>query len=289
VGPQLFTVRTIDLNVTAERFYQRHYINMDREKFDRYLLSLIPPGVEIRDGCTARSFEEESAGVKIRFLSLGREFTEQARFLVGADGACSAVRHRLFKPDPSLQEYVAVQEWIPREKAPPYFSVVFDDEITDFYSWTIPKEEFLLLGSALPPRREALQKFTLLKQKLSSYGIVSSEEKYVKRNGSMLLRPRSANCFRCGKGKILLVGEAAGFISPTSAEGLSFAFKSALALSRSATEPDDGLPGRYRKKTASLRKNLFLKILKVPFMYDRLIRKLIMRSGITSMEIYRPD
>ncbi|MHB1420345.1 MAG: hypothetical protein ACYCX4_12300 [Bacillota bacterium] len=33
LGPQLFAVRAIDLQHSLERYYQRFYINMDREKF----------------------------------------------------------------------------------------------------------------------------------------------------------------------------------------------------------------------------------------------------------------
>jgi len=35
--PQLFVVRAIDIPHRLERFYQRHYINMDRRQFDRWL------------------------------------------------------------------------------------------------------------------------------------------------------------------------------------------------------------------------------------------------------------
>ena len=42
VDPQLFAVRTIDLQQKLEQFYQRYYINMDRNRFDYWLLSLVP-------------------------------------------------------------------------------------------------------------------------------------------------------------------------------------------------------------------------------------------------------
>jgi hypothetical protein len=42
VDPQLFAVRAIDLTNHLERLYQRFYFNMDREKFDRWLVSLLP-------------------------------------------------------------------------------------------------------------------------------------------------------------------------------------------------------------------------------------------------------
>lgn len=283
VGPQLFTVRTIDRDHGIERFYQRHYINMDREKFDRYLVSLIPPQVEVRDGCVLSAFEETGDGVTVRFQFQGKEFNETCRFLIGADGAFSLIRRRLFGADPGLSPYIAIQERFPIQEAPPYFSVIFDREITDFYSWTIPKEDCLVVGAALLPRHDPRLRFSLLKERLALSGEPSP--KCTRREGAFLLRPRSTHCLKTGRGRIALAGEAAGFISPTSAEGLSYAFKSALALSKSAGALDDTLIARYSAGTARLRKNIFFKILKVPFMYNRALRKLIMRSGITCMEI----
>jgi geranylgeranyl reductase len=46
--PQLFVVRAIDIQQGLEGYYQRHYINMHRQKFDRWLLSLVPSSVDIR-------------------------------------------------------------------------------------------------------------------------------------------------------------------------------------------------------------------------------------------------
>ncbi|OVE81255.1 hypothetical protein BVY04_03690, partial [bacterium M21] len=40
VDPQLFIVRTIDLHLKLERNYQRFYMNMDRAKFDEWLVKL---------------------------------------------------------------------------------------------------------------------------------------------------------------------------------------------------------------------------------------------------------
>ncbi|MDY6827638.1 MAG: FAD-dependent monooxygenase [Bacillota bacterium] len=50
VGPQIFKVRAIDLQAGLEKYYQRFYINMDRDKFDHWLISLLPPAVETRFG-----------------------------------------------------------------------------------------------------------------------------------------------------------------------------------------------------------------------------------------------
>ena len=58
--PQLFVVKSIDLRQGLERYYQRHYINMNRKKFDSWLLSLVPPGVDIRTNCRLKSYVSEN-------------------------------------------------------------------------------------------------------------------------------------------------------------------------------------------------------------------------------------
>ena len=88
-----------------------------------------------------------------------------------------------------------------------------------------------------------------------------------------------------GGGRIALIGEAAGFISPSSAEGLSYAFKSALALSSALSQGFESWQDFYRKNTANLRRNIILKNLKSPFMYNRILRKIVMKSGLLSIDM----
>ena len=42
VDPQIFSVKTIDLEAGLVRHYQRTYLNMDRQKFDAWLLDMVP-------------------------------------------------------------------------------------------------------------------------------------------------------------------------------------------------------------------------------------------------------
>jgi flavin-dependent dehydrogenase len=86
-----------------------------------------------------------------------------------------------------------------------------------------------------------------------------------------------------GKNNIALIGEAAGWISPSSAEGISYAFRSAVALAEALETGLKDFPGRYAGKTKGLRMNILLKGLKSPFLYGPLLRKLVMKSGIKSM------
>ncbi|MFZ5988728.1 MAG: FAD-binding protein [Bacillota bacterium] len=282
-GPQLFVVRTIDLDKNIERYYQRFYINIDREKFDRWLVSLIRGNVDFRFESLYKSHQEIEGGFLIKFVHKGKEYSVRTKILVGADGAFSKVRRQAFSEYPFPRKYVSIQEWYDVGEALPYFSAIFDRSVTDFYSWTIPKGNNLIIGSALYPDNNPWQKFSILKSKLSDYGF--RFDKLVKKEGAFILRPLSKNNICVGEGNTALLGEAAGFISPSSAEGFSYALKSALLLAKSLEEGSKGFLERYEGYTHKIKTNIQLKNLKTPFMYNPFIRSIVMKSGIQSVEV----
>ena len=87
VNPQLFAVRTIDLNNNLERLYQRFYYNMDREKFDRWMVSLIPKCCYKSFNSLFNGFNKISNGYEIRYIHKGQELRAKTRIIIGADGA----------------------------------------------------------------------------------------------------------------------------------------------------------------------------------------------------------
>jgi geranylgeranyl diphosphate/geranylgeranyl-bacteriochlorophyllide a reductase len=281
VGPQIFKVRAIDLHSGLEKYYQRFYINMDRDKFDHWLISLLPPAVETRFGRRLAGIESNN-GYRIHLYSESGKETIGCKVLVGADGASSIVRRQLFPSAPGPRRYLAIQEWFPATEIMPYYSAVFEPAITDFYSWIIPKENFLVLGAALTPDRNAFQRYSLLKKQLNQYGF--SFGKAVKEESALILRPARSGEIFTGRGQAILIGEAAGLISPSSAEGLSYAFNSALlaseALSSELYNPVTG----YNKLAASLRNNIKLKLLKSSLIYCTPTRRAGMTSGLFSIK-----
>ena len=124
VGPQLFVVRTIDIQSRIERFYQRFYINMDREKFDRWLVSLVPNTVEMRFGHSLKSIGISADAVTLTIAASKKTYAEQARVLIGADGAKSIVRNLAYqKRKRNPAEYIAIQEHFRQDHPQPFFSL----------------------------------------------------------------------------------------------------------------------------------------------------------------------
>ncbi|MEL7609461.1 MAG: FAD-binding protein [Bacillota bacterium] len=281
VDPQLFAVRAVDLANNLERLYQRFYFNMDREKFDRWLVSILPAAVDKKFNALFKGFDKIPGGYEIGYFCNGREGSAKAKVIVGADGAFSKVRRRIGNDANTPETYISIQEWFACSDHIPYFTAIFDEEISSFYSWIIPKEQYLLLGSALKPKENAGEKFDLLKTKLKRLGF--NFDRKIKRESAYLYRPRKVSQFYAGREDIALVGEAAGAISPSSAEGISYALKSSLHLARSFEEGLDGFLDRYKRNVKEIKLNLFIKNLKSPAMYNPVFRDLIMRSGIQSI------
>lgn len=279
VDPQIFAVKTIDLKNHLLRHYQRFYINLDRHKFDLWLESLIPPSVEVHTHAFCTRTERQKEGFLLTYEENGVSRSVQAAYLIGADGANSLVR-RTFYPKKRLRHYLAIQQWFPEANPKPFYSCIFDPETTDCCSWSISKDQQFVFGGAFPldhPR----QRFERQKQKLKKIGFAFG--KPIKTEACLVLRPASLGDFCTGGDGVFLIGEAAGFISPSSLEGISSAFSSAKILSGILNTAQRNPNRRYHQKTRLLRLKLAAKLLKCPFMYQSVLRKLVMRSGIQSI------
>lgn len=284
--PQVFVVRAIDIQQKLEGYYQRHYINMNRQKFDHWLLSIVPSNVDIKLDHRLKSYTFENNCFCLDFLHKNKIYSEKAKILVGADGASSKIRAQSFPKGFSPKRYFAIQEWVQTDNSLPYFSSFFDRDITDYYCWTIPKGDHTIIGAALLPKNNILEKFKLLKSKLKDSGFQFGKTYW--KEGTYVLRPLKQEHIISGTKGIALLGEAAGFISPSSAEGISYALRSAMMLAESLRPSLNGFEKRYHQKAKALKKNLFAKKFKSYLIFNPMLRKLIMKSGLQNIRVYKP-
>ena len=283
--PQIFAVETIDIEQKLVRYYQRHYLNMDRYAFDRWLISLVPTQVNILKGrCKELKKDRELYNISIRCGDAEEQIC--ARAVVGADGGGSVVRRSFFEP--MSVQYVAIQQWFENKgQRLPYYSCIFDAKTSDSCSWTIHKGSYVIFGGAFE-RQGCRKAFDEQKSRLEAF-LGNPFGEAVRTEACLVSSPRAMKDFCTGKGSVFLLGEAAGFISASSFEGLSSAMQSGkiLADDFARGESYDVIQRRYRKDTRSLRLKLRRKSVKRAFLCNRFTRALIMRSGIQSISPYK--
>ncbi len=283
VDPQIFAVRTIDLDTGNTQHYQRFYINLDRHKFDLWLKSLIPDHVEIFDHCSCTGFKKQKDHYDVEFVQEDHKHVISGRYIVGADGANSIVRRYLY-PNKKIRSYVSIQQWFSETNHTPFYSCIFDSKNTDCYSWTISKDGHFIFGGAYPKQR-CRERFENQKKQLEKLGIRFGN--VLKTESCVVLRPSKFNDFCTGEENVFLIGEAAGFISPSSLEGISSAINTGYYLSKILNSNPPDPCKAYRRKTLGLRLKLYLKVLKSPFMYFPPLRKLVMASGINRLKMIK--
>jgi len=276
VDPQIFAVRTIDVKTGLERYYQRMYINLARDRFDHWLRSLAGEHAEVSP-LSCLSVKRDGNAFAAALSDGG---SVAAGCVVGADGAGSLVA-RSFFPKLDTRVYTAIQQWFPAGKTDPFYSCVFDPEVSDCYSWSTFKDRHFIFGGAFAAKgsRESFEK---QKRKLLDFGFSFGEPE--RTEACLVLRPKGLHSFRCGGDGVFLIGEAAGFISPSSLEGISSAILSADALAAAFASGKDPLR-EYERRTLPLRVKLACKNLKCPFMYEPRIRRLVMASGVASIDV----
>ena len=281
--PQIFSVHTIDLGAGVTRLYQRHYLNMDRLCFDRWLLDRLPPSVQTVQGrCTAVTKED---GFALQVQTTQGMRTYRARALVGADGASSIVRRSFFAHQP--YKYVSIQQWFAGSSpAIPAYACIFDRQTSDSCSWLIRKNDCTIFGGAFA-KNHSREAFETQKKRLEQHlGVCFGE--LIKTEACQVCSPRRMRDFVTGKNGVYLVGEAAGLISASSFEGISSAMLSGRMLAKAFCKGDFAHVTRaYRAASRRLRAKLYGKTLKRRVLCSPFLRKIIMKSGVQSVKIYR--
>jgi flavin-dependent dehydrogenase len=238
-----------DWTNNRERVVKKYFINTYRDKLDEWLFSKIKNKENLTIAENTKLLDFFYTKDK-KFIVLILENAHEtkaiiAKYLIGCDGAVSTVRKKFFGKE--IDCYVAIQELIhgfKLDKA--YF--IFDDEITDFYCWLIPKADSVEIGAAVLPVNSK-QKFQLFKKKVEErFGIKGKGQLH----SALVLRPKSMKDLFLGKDSILLCGEAAGLIIPSSAEGISNALISGQSCAEALNENYENPLPLYKNKLKPL-------------------------------------
>jgi len=215
-----------------------------RDKFDDFLVKkALENGAELFDNTKVTDILFDNN--KLLITTNNKQFT--TNYIIAADGALSPTAKLMGWQDnrhliPALEYEVMVNKTLFSKLSK---ELRFDlGAIPQGYGWVFPKKEHLSIGVASATRgKKDLKKY--YRKYLDSLDIkeVINEE----RHGAQIpLSPRKEGFF---KNNVLLVGDAAGFADPVTAEGISNAMYSgklaAKALVEGSLDP---------KKVASLYK-----------------------------------
>jgi len=202
-----------------------------REKFDYLLPSAAKEaGAYIQPFCKVSDVFPHSERVEL-LTSTG---PLSARFVIAADGAISTVARKTNWPDnrrliPALEYEVFVVDNLFEQFAR---SARFDIGAVPYgYGWVFPKKEHLSIG-VLTMRGGS----TNLNERFGSYlrllGIASVLR--MECHGSLI--PVTTRSAPFAIGRILLAGDAAGFVDPVTCEGITFAIQSGQIAARSLVD-----------------------------------------------------
>ncbi|WP_433731697.1 geranylgeranyl reductase family protein [Actinoplanes sp. CA-051413] len=177
-------------------------------------------GAEVRQNAQVRTLDQDADEATVT-LADGEVIT--ARFVIGADGSAAiSSRHvgvTFDQQDLGLEVEVAATE---ADRAAYRGRVLLDwGPVPGSYGWVFPKDDELTVGVIMEKGRGAETK-KYLADLLAQLGLA---DRRVVRDSGHLTRCRRTDA-PLRRGRVLVVGDAAGLLEPWTREGISYALRS---------------------------------------------------------------
>lgn len=269
LDPQWVNFRYHDWDRSILKPTELRFLNVDRRAFDEWLIGLLPDNVTVLGATSVSGFEQDDETVRVTLKDRTGERVADCEYLVGADGPRSSVRRQLGVG--AFATYVTLQDFC-RVEGPiePYFDCIYMRDIGDSfgYAYVVPKGDVAIIGSVFYPKTKRPhekhdQVITRLKERLP---LGTS----VKREAWVALSVRHPRDVVPGLGRVLLAGEAGGFMSPSSGEGISYALNTGRLAGTAIAHSNGGdALAAYESATHHVARNITRKLKWLPFMESR--------------------
>lgn len=269
--PRWVNFRYHDFDRAVRKPTQLKFLNVDRRAFDEWLLSHLPAGVTVLPSTRLADLAQDEERVRVRLTSGESESEISCEVLIGADGARSAVRRAL--GGTSVSTYVTLQDFCQVDgDLEPFFDCIYVRDIGDCfaYGYVVPKGAEAIVGSVFYPKtkRPHVKHDLFLGMMRDALPIRES----IRREAATALSVRSVSDVLPGRGRVLLAGEAGGWMSPTSGEGISYALNTGDLAGRAVALCVDA-PAQalsvFSRSTSDVQRNVRRKLRWLPLMESR--------------------
>lgn len=244
------------------------FANVDRRAFDDWLVSLLPDTVSVHASTALVGVAQDTDGVTVSVRDEdGQTLSIRCEHVIGCDGPRSSTRRALEVK--SVDNYVTLQDFCVLEgPVEPIFDCIYLRGIGDSfaYAYVVPKGEVAIVGSVFYPRtKRPHEKHEQILTKLRA-SLPLGESR--KREAWSAIHVRHASDVVPGMGRVLLAGEAGGFMSPTSGEGISYALNTGRLAGIAVAGSDEAHSAleRYSSATSHIRSNIAGKLRWLPIM-----------------------
>lgn len=265
------TGRAVDIPI------ENGFVGMvDREDFDEFLRARAAGAGATRLTGTFLRVERDAQGTSVvwRDKASGEERSSRTRLVIGSDGARSAVARAEVPGGDTIPYVIAYHEIIKAPPANDHYNpvrcdVIYDGRISpDFYGWVFPHGKSVSVGMGTEVDGVDLKQATADLRAMS--GLTDCET--IRREGAPIpLKPLD----RWDNGRdVVLAGDAAGVVAPSSGEGIYYA----MAGGRVAATAALACLASGRVRDLQLARKLFMKEHKMVFKVLRSMQDAYYRS-----------
>lgn len=233
--------------------FKQDGLNVWRSSFDKWLADkAAQSGAEVRDHTAVLSCVEENGIVTVT-LKGKQTYTEQAKYMINAEGVIGTLKRKLLGGDP---HYITTYQTYNEGSIDldyHFFHAYLQPELSEYDAWFNVKDNRLVLGVSVKDSSKAeyyYARFIAYMKEKHNLRI----DKQLKTDKWLMPHIRPGCAIDYGVGRVLFVGEIAGFLNPMG-EGISAGMESGYHAANAIMQHFDDLEmvyTDYKENTTAL-------------------------------------